>query len=194
MENPKTLETLGTQDTGRKIKTQRILQQRVSCYARVCILLTYCKYRHVRIISITGVVWAHKSNFALPYFFYWSDSSNPGKWVVMYVCFRYGFCLSFYHFSIMWTVWYVLILIVSLVIHPCLIWHNIKWNPERGLVQATFIRPIKLTLTKSWGTCTNGVWLSDYNIHWFTCCYRTCIQRVFIIHNAKIYNSLSGAL
>jgi len=24
MENPKTLETLGTQDTGRKIKTQRI--------------------------------------------------------------------------------------------------------------------------------------------------------------------------
>ena len=184
MENPKTLETLGTQDTGRKIKTQRILQQRISCYARVGILLTYCKYRHVRIISITGVVWAHKSNFTLPYFCIEMAFLIQGSW----------FCLSFYHFSIMWTVWYVLILIVSLVIPPCLIWHNIKWNLERGLVQATFIRPIKLTLTKSWGTCTKEVWLSDYNIHWFTCCYITCIQRVFKIYNATIYNSLSGAL
>ena len=64
MENPKTLETLGTQDTGRKIKTQRILQQRVSCYARVGILLTYCKYWHVHIISITG--WFGHTNLILP--------------------------------------------------------------------------------------------------------------------------------
>jgi hypothetical protein len=91
----------------------------------LAIFLTFRKHSHH---FTKREMWAHKTNLTPPLWFHWSTCIKSDKWVVVYLCWEYEFCLFLricywtLAFSNISVIWWWLCIISELLLVPTGSW------------------------------------------------------------------------